>query len=60
MDIVQSVLYGFQVALQPLNLVYCFFGVLIGTLVGVLPGLDQPLPLPCFFPRLLRPLRFQA
>jgi putative tricarboxylic transport membrane protein len=39
MDIFQSVLYGFQVALEPLNLVYCFFGVLIGTLVGVLPGL---------------------
>src|SRR3972149_2538551 len=39
MDIFQSVLYGFQVALQPLNLIYCFFGVMIGTLVGVLPGL---------------------
>jgi putative tricarboxylic transport membrane protein len=39
MEIIQSVLYGFQVALQPLNLIYCFFGVLIGTLVGVLPGL---------------------
>ena len=39
MEIFQNVLYGFQVALQPLNLVYCFFGVLIGTLVGVLPGL---------------------
>jgi len=30
---------GFQVALQPLNLFYCFTGVLIGTLVGVLPGI---------------------
>jgi putative tricarboxylic transport membrane protein len=39
MDIFQSMLYGFQVALEPLNLIYCFFGVLIGTLVGVLPGL---------------------
>jgi putative tricarboxylic transport membrane protein len=39
MDIINSVLYGFQVATQPLNLAYCFFGVLIGTLVGVLPGL---------------------
>jgi len=38
-DILHSVLYGFQVALQPVNLIYCFFGVLIGTLVGVLPGL---------------------
>src|SRR4030066_361492 len=39
MDVIQNVLYGFQVAVQPLHLVYCFFGVLVGTLVGVLPGL---------------------
>jgi putative tricarboxylic transport membrane protein len=39
MDTIQSLLYGFQVALQPINLLYCFFGVLLGTLVGVLPGL---------------------
>lgn len=30
---------GFSVAFQPINLFYCFLGVLIGTLVGVLPGL---------------------
>jgi putative tricarboxylic transport membrane protein len=40
-DILQNVIYGFQVALQPINLLYCFFGVLIGTLVGVLPGLGS-------------------
>src|SRR3990172_4782373 len=39
MEVLSGVLYGFSVALQPLNLLYCFFGVLIGTLVGVLPGL---------------------
>ncbi len=38
-EIVRSLLYGFHVALQPVHLIYCFFGVLIGTLVGVLPGL---------------------
>jgi putative tricarboxylic transport membrane protein len=38
-EIIQSLFYGFQVALQPVHLIYCFFGVLIGTLVGVLPGL---------------------
>ena len=27
------------VALQPINLLYCFIGVFIGTLVGVLPGI---------------------
>ncbi len=39
MEIFHGVLYGFQVALQPINLLYCFVGVFIGTLVGVLPGL---------------------
>jgi TctA family transporter len=31
--------YGFGVALQPNNLLWCFVGVLIGNLVGVLPGM---------------------
>src|SRR5512140_1137323 len=39
MDYVQSIILGFQVALQWNNLLFCFLGVLIGTLVGVLPGL---------------------
>lgn len=39
MDVFHSVIYGFHIALQPLNLVYCFTGVFIGTLVGVLPGI---------------------
>ena len=39
LDFFQSVLMGFQVALSPGNLFFCFVGVLIGTLVGVLPGL---------------------
>ena len=39
MDTLSGVLYGFQVAIEPMNLVYCFIGVFIGTLVGVLPGI---------------------
>src|SRR5512147_271143 len=39
MDTLSHLLYGFQVAFQPLTLLTCFLGVLIGTLVGVLPGL---------------------
>jgi putative tricarboxylic transport membrane protein len=31
--------YGFEIALQPHNLMWCFVGVLIGNLVGVLPGM---------------------
>jgi putative tricarboxylic transport membrane protein len=39
MDILNHLLQGAQVALQPMNLLFCFIGVLMGTLVGVLPGL---------------------
>lgn len=31
--------YGFGVALEPQNLMWCFVGVLIGNMVGVLPGM---------------------
>lgn len=34
-----NLLLGFQVALSWQTLFYCFFGVLLGTLVGVLPGI---------------------
>ncbi|HZT48796.1 MAG TPA: tripartite tricarboxylate transporter permease, partial [Hyphomicrobiaceae bacterium] len=39
MDILSGLGQGFAVALQPINLLYCFIGVFIGTLVGVLPGI---------------------
>ena len=39
MDILAGLGQGFAVALQPINLLYCFIGVFIGTLVGVLPGI---------------------
>ncbi|OGK77813.1 MAG: transporter [Candidatus Rokubacteria bacterium GWC2_70_16] len=35
----EELLRGFAIALQPVNLLACFLGVLIGTVVGVLPGL---------------------
>src|SRR3990172_4609792 len=34
-----DILYGFQVATTPENLILCFLGVFLGTLVGVLPGI---------------------
>ena len=34
-----SLTYGFNIALQPQNLLYCLIGVTMGTLVGVLPGI---------------------
>jgi putative tricarboxylic transport membrane protein len=39
METLHYLLYGFSVALQPMNLFYCFVGVLAGTLVGVLPAI---------------------
>ncbi len=38
MDIVSHLALGFGVALTLGNLAYCFVGVLLGTLIGVLPG----------------------
>ncbi|WMT85656.1 tripartite tricarboxylate transporter permease [Pelagibacterium sp. 26DY04] len=39
MDLISSLALGFSVALDPVNILYCFIGVLLGTLVGVLPGI---------------------
>jgi len=39
MEILQDVALGFSIALQPINLLYCFIGVFAGTLIGVLPGI---------------------
>ncbi len=39
MDPLQGVLQGFAFAFVPTKLLACFFGVLIGTAVGVLPGI---------------------
>lgn len=39
MDLLGNLLFGFGVALTLQNLAYCFLGVLVGTLIGVLPGI---------------------
>jgi len=38
-DVLHNLFYGFSVGLQPTNILFCFLGVLMGTLVGVLPGI---------------------
>jgi putative tricarboxylic transport membrane protein len=38
-ETLQNLAHGFSIFLQPMNLFYGFLGVLMGTLVGVLPGL---------------------
>ncbi len=39
MDILANLAYGFGVALTPWNLAYAFIGAVLGTMIGVLPGL---------------------
>jgi TctA family transporter len=38
-DFLANLAIGFETALLAQNLLYCFLGVLLGTLIGVLPGL---------------------
>jgi putative tricarboxylic transport membrane protein len=53
-DIVGGLLQGFAVALTPWNLMWCFVGVFLGTIVGVMPGLGPPATI-----AMLLPLTFQ-
>ncbi len=39
MELINNLMFGMSVALTLMNIAYCFVGVLLGTLVGVLPGL---------------------
>ena len=43
MDLLSNLGIGFAVAFTFQNLFYCFIGVLLGTLIGVLPGIG-PVP----------------
>jgi TctA family transporter len=38
-DLLQNLVLGFSVALTLQNLLYCFIGVFLGTMIGVLPGI---------------------
>ncbi|MBA2962786.1 MULTISPECIES: tripartite tricarboxylate transporter permease [Ramlibacter] len=39
MDLISNLAIGFGVAFTPINLLYAFIGCLLGTLIGVLPGI---------------------
>lgn len=43
MDLIGNLSIGFAAVITPLNLGFCFIGVLLGTLIGVLPGIG-PVP----------------
>ena len=38
-DLIGNLELGFATALSPINLLLCFVGVMVGTLIGVLPGI---------------------
>ncbi len=40
MGVFDNILHGFAVALTPTNLMFCWIGALLGTVVGVLPGIN--------------------
>jgi len=39
MEMLSGLAHGFAIALEPMNLLWCFVGVFFGTIVGILPGL---------------------
>jgi putative tricarboxylic transport membrane protein len=49
-DALGSLLLGFSLALTPVNLFWCFVGVFLGTIVGVLPGLGPPATIAMLLP----------
>jgi putative tricarboxylic transport membrane protein len=55
MDTLAQLAHGFSVALTPINLLWAFVGVTVGTAIGVLPGLGPALTI-----ALLLPLTYQV
>src|SRR5690606_29225620 len=39
MELLDNLILGFSVAALPANIAFCFVGVLLGTMIGVLPGI---------------------
>src|SRR5580765_6298550 len=50
MDILSGLMHGFAVALEPANLFWCFVGVVLGTVIGVMPGLGPPATIAMLLP----------
>jgi putative tricarboxylic transport membrane protein len=50
MDAFTSLMHGLTIAAQPMNLMYAFIGVMLGTAVGVLPGIGPALTVALLLP----------
>jgi putative tricarboxylic transport membrane protein len=53
-DALGNLLLGFSVALTPINLFWCLVGVILGTTVGVLPGLGPAATIAMLLPLTLK------
>jgi putative tricarboxylic transport membrane protein len=49
-DLITNLSLGFGVAFTPINLLYAFIGCLLGTLIGVLPGIGPPATIAMLLP----------
>jgi len=49
-EIITGLAQGFAVAFDPTNLLWCFVGVLLGTVVGIMPGLGPPATIAMLLP----------
>ncbi len=54
MELLHDLAIGFSVAIQPINLLYCFVGVFIGTLIGV-SATAKPVPM-CWSSSMAQPI----
>jgi putative tricarboxylic transport membrane protein len=54
MDLLSNLILGFATAASPWNLFFCFIGVILGTLIGVLPGIGATATI-----AMLLPITFQ-
>lgn len=54
MDAINSLMGGFALVISPEALLYCLFGVTVGTIVGVLPGLGPVGAMAILFPLSLK------
>ena len=50
MDLLHNLYIGFSIALTWVNLLYCAVGVLVGQIIGVLPGIGAPTAIALLLP----------
>src|SRR5574340_463500 len=50
MDLLAHLYHGFATALSLQNVLYCLFGVFVGQIIGVLPGIGAPTAIALLLP----------